>query len=314
MQFWDTGNLQPPRVQDYWQGAVRAAFTLLETVPHSGGYCRSTVHLRQVSDVNIADLTSYAQVVTRTSSAIRRCNDDFFFVNLQVAGHCAVEQDGRVIEVGPGHFYLVDTTRPYRLDYLEPVQLLSFRLPRSLFTGRALKARQATAVRVNSRYGLGYLSANLMTSLSRCSQQLDSASSVRLCDTLAELITLALMNSATGGKRSVAQVRETLQAAISAHIRDNCADSDLSLDRVASRFRVSRRHAQTLFAEQGQTFSGVLLDARLKHAQKLLQNSDLNIASIAMESGFSDPSYFGKLFRKRAGVTPSQWRLANSRE
>lgn len=313
MQFWDTGGLRPPMVQDYWQGAVREAFTLLETVPRSGDYCRSTVRLHQVGDVSIANLASYAQVVTRTSSTIRQCADDFFFANLQVAGRCSVEQDGRRIEVGPGNFYLVDTARPYCLDYLEPVQLLSYRLPRSLLMGRIPKARQATAVRVDAAFGLGYLAANLMVSLSKCSEQLDSASSVRACDALVDIISLAVVNSAAGGNCPVMGVREALYGAIGAHVRDNCVDAELSLDKVACRFRVSRRYVQTLFSERGQTFSGMLMDARLDHAQSLLRNSDSKIVSIAMESGFSDASYFGKVFRKKIGSTPSQWRAWNLR-
>jgi transcriptional regulator GlxA family with amidase domain len=48
---------------------------------------------------------------------------------------------------------------------------------------------------------------------------------------------------------------------------------------------------------------------RLEEAKHLLESSDLPVEAIANEVGYEDTSFFGRLFRRRAGITPLQYRL-----
>ncbi|TNE64090.1 MAG: response regulator [Bacteroidetes bacterium] len=47
---------------------------------------------------------------------------------------------------------------------------------------------------------------------------------------------------------------------------------------------------------------------RLNKAKELLQNPALSITAIAYDTGFNDPSYFGRVFRQEFGATPQEWR------
>ena len=47
---------------------------------------------------------------------------------------------------------------------------------------------------------------------------------------------------------------------------------------------------------------------RLKRAAQLLEKSQLSIAEIAYEVGFNNPKYFARTFKKRTGMTPTQYR------
>ena len=46
----------------------------------------------------------------------------------------------------------------------------------------------------------------------------------------------------------------------------------------------------------------------MKAALQLLKSTQLQIQSIAQLSGYSDPNYFGKLFKRFYGMTPQQYR------
>jgi AraC-like DNA-binding protein len=46
---------------------------------------------------------------------------------------------------------------------------------------------------------------------------------------------------------------------------------------------------------------------RLSKAAKLIENNSGNISEIALEVGFSNPSYFAEAFKKQFGVAPSQY-------
>jgi DNA-binding response OmpR family regulator len=53
---------------------------------------------------------------------------------------------------------------------------------------------------------------------------------------------------------------------------------------------------------------------RLNKAKELLRDPECSIASIALDCGYSDPGYFGRVFKQEYGVTPQEWRNTNGRE
>jgi AraC-like DNA-binding protein len=53
-----------------------------------------------------------------------------------------------------------------------------------------------------------------------------------------------------------------------------------------------------------------LLRRRVQRAQQLLIASDLDVAEVAGRVGFADPFYFSRLFKRRCGATPSDYRRA----
>ncbi|WP_299440305.1 AraC family transcriptional regulator [uncultured Aquimarina sp.] len=51
---------------------------------------------------------------------------------------------------------------------------------------------------------------------------------------------------------------------------------------------------------------------KINKAKELLQVSKLSISDIAYETGFNDPQYFTRLFKKRIGLSPSEFRLQHT--
>lgn len=51
---------------------------------------------------------------------------------------------------------------------------------------------------------------------------------------------------------------------------------------------------------------------KINKAKELLQVSELNISDIAYETGFNDPQYFTRLFKKRIGLSPSEFRVQHT--
>lgn len=51
-----------------------------------------------------------------------------------------------------------------------------------------------------------------------------------------------------------------------------------------------------------------LTEYRLAHAAKLVRDTDKSIAQICTECGFSSSSYFGKLFKEKYALTPTQFK------
>jgi AraC-like DNA-binding protein len=61
----------------------------------------------------------------------------------------------------------------------------------------------------------------------------------------------------------------------------------------------------------GQSPHGRLADTRLRAAQRLLVDTSLSIAQIALRAGYADQSALTRAMKTRLGVTPGAWRRAS---
>lgn len=90
---------------------------------------------------------------------------------------------------------------------------------------------------------------------------------------------------------------------------DDNLDGDLDLQSVAQHLAMSPFYFHKVFtAAMGITPNKHITRLRLEKAKRLLANSDLSISEIAMQCGFRSTSYFGYVFRKSAGTSPSVFR------
>jgi AraC-like DNA-binding protein len=106
-------------------------------------------------------------------------------------------------------------------------------------------------------------------------------------------------------------VRAARLKAIKADIGSRLCEPALAIDTVAMRHGISPRYVRKLFQEERTTFSDFVLSLRLERSRQLLcspQRAISTIALIAHACGFNDLSYFNRTFRRRYGMTPSDYR------
>lgn len=86
-------------------------------------------------------------------------------------------------------------------------------------------------------------------------------------------------------------------------------ESGLSIAAVARELRVTPNHLTKLFRwELGMSVRDYLHQRRLEYAEKLLHAGTLSIRETAFASGFADPNYFTRFFRRRKGISPGEFR------
>src|SRR5699024_6856393 len=51
-----------------------------------------------------------------------------------------------------------------------------------------------------------------------------------------------------------------------------------------------------------------IIQARLNRAQQLLADTATDVAAVAAQVGYDDPAYFSRLFRRRVGLAPVEFR------
>lgn len=84
---------------------------------------------------------------------------------------------------------------------------------------------------------------------------------------------------------------------------------DLTLKNVADQLHVNAVYLGQVFKKEFHySFSQYINQARIKRAQYLLLNSDLNINEIAETIGYNNTNYFSKMFKKLNGISPKDFR------
>jgi len=96
---------------------------------------------------------------------------------------------------------------------------------------------------------------------------------------------------------------------VAMHLEENHHIQDLSLDRLAEKFGMSKFRICRLFKEKfGRGYRSYLNETRLVHARELIRNSDLSISDIAYSAGFGSLSQFERVFREAEGLAPREYR------
>jgi AraC-like DNA-binding protein len=93
------------------------------------------------------------------------------------------------------------------------------------------------------------------------------------------------------------------------YVEANLAEQNLTVESLSEAFGLSRvqlfRKTKALLGESPNDF---IQQVRLKKASQLLLESDLTVAEVAYQSGYSSPGYFSTAFKGRYGCSPSEWR------
>lgn len=90
---------------------------------------------------------------------------------------------------------------------------------------------------------------------------------------------------------------------------DKAADHRLTVAEMAATVGLSESWFTTVFKQTtGQTPQQWQMKRRIGQAQKLLVETDLTVADVAAQTGFSDQAHLTRVFRQLAGETPAAWR------
>lgn len=96
---------------------------------------------------------------------------------------------------------------------------------------------------------------------------------------------------------------------LTALIENNISDPSFGVEKLSREMGLSRvqlyRKVQALL---NKNVVDLLSEVRLKKARQLLRDTTRNVAEVAVETGFSSPTYFTTFFKQHTGKTPSEYR------
>ncbi len=137
---------------------------------------------------------------------------------------------------------------------------------------------------------------------------------VALSETMAMLVANCSNDGVPIGEKIEAsdhKISNNLVNSILDFIASNYAEN-ITLSDAAKYAYVNPSHLSRIFNKKMNcNFRSYLNGIRIEKAKELLIFSDLSIAEIANQVGFTDQSYFNKIFKEHEGTTPGQFRRSN---
>jgi AraC family transcriptional regulator, positive regulator of tynA and feaB len=228
-----------------------------------------------------------------------------FAVLLVVEGQAEITQADRACKLDAGQFTLVDGLQPFNADMPSAYKKIIFQLPRQAVVSRHIGIESRTALPNDVERPGNRLFRDFVLSVSRSADSVSFAERRTLLSASIEMLGLVESESAAHNRLP------RLERAI-AEIEINLGDPDLSPDWVARRLGLSRRHTDAIFELTGMSVSAQIWERRLVRSATELassRNAECKIIDVAFSCGFRDPAHFSRAFRKRFGLTPSQWRM-----
>ena len=84
---------------------------------------------------------------------------------------------------------------------------------------------------------------------------------------------------------------------------------NITLDDLSMAVNISSYYLSRIFKENtGENFIDYLTRLRIERAKELLSTTQYSMKEIGVMSGYPDPNYFSKTFKKNVGVTPTEYR------
>lgn len=84
---------------------------------------------------------------------------------------------------------------------------------------------------------------------------------------------------------------------------------DINLDSLSAKFNYHRNYLSSMIKkETGMTLSEHIQSVRLERAKNLLCDTNVTVFDIASKIGYTDVSYFNRIFKKMYNVTPKEYR------
>jgi len=279
---------------------------------------RATMGDERLGIVHVTSLTVSPFRVRRTAKMIRQSDPEVFVLMLPLRGHIHIRENRTDTELHLSELALYGTSHPRELQICPSGATARGIMVTFPYAMLPLELQKEKRVRTfSSRYGVGSLLSDFLTSLCTGSSCYRPADTPRLGTILIDLLATQLAHQLDPMRSVPAEAHEdALLVGILAFIQRHLADPELTPASIAAAHNISLRQLHRLFQSQETTVADWIRICRLNRCRRDLTDSLLSrmpIHAVAARWGFSNAAHFTRLFGNRYGISPQGYRSAQLR-
>ncbi len=233
------------------------------------------------------------------------------FLTVSISGESYIGKPGDAFVVSPGNLHLMgsDSGAVDYYTFLFPLKNISFRAD-DLLEDKLLEPLNSghlmIAPRINNMAKelceqlIGIYAAKIDESESQLTAQIKTK--IILLQFILEMWRKGfIIENDTSG-------RNTVEKEMVSYIQQNFTGK-ISLKEFGEQFHLSEKYISRYFKEHFHiTLSQYVTYLRLEHAKQLLQDTDIPVTEVAMQSGYQNVSYFIRSFKKTYEISPLKYR------
>jgi AraC family transcriptional activator of tynA and feaB len=316
MDVLSTAGLTAQHRIEYWNGVAENSATPstweARDQPRFSGQLTRT----QIDDLAVADVCVSPSIVRHSRAHVAKTGRPVFSLKMQLDGSSVTRQDGREARLTPGDFTLCDSTRPYELECDVVNRMLVLGIPAPLLRGHVACPERLTAIPMSGADGMsGLLSGFLRNLWSRFPNGADPVAAPHVTHAVLNLIASAYAVVPT--TRLARPPMSTVhRVRIRNFVEKHLSNPELTPSYIAEACNIKSRYLRKLFTGSEETLARYILRRRLEECARTLaleSHRSRTVTEIAFAYGFNSPTHFGRVFRERYGVTPSEYRARVSK-
>jgi AraC family transcriptional activator of tynA and feaB len=310
LQTFSTSGLEPRRRIEYWNDLACNSLTQLAASPLNRRDFSGRLARTEVGPIRLVEIESDPATVYHSRQHIARSLEPVFLLCLQLDGESHFRQNGREALLRASDFTLCDSTLPYEMSF-DRNRMLVLGISQQTLRRYIASPEVVIALPMSGRSGLsGLLSSFLRNFWRQYSTRIDVAFPERVGSALLELAASAyavVPQAAAEGSTLTTAWRVRIRDHIETHLHD----PEMTPQRVADALHMSARYLHHLFEDGEETAARYILRRRLDECARAMVDGSRrkrSLLDIALSYGFNNASHFGRVFRQRFGVAPSEYR------
>jgi AraC family transcriptional regulator, positive regulator of tynA and feaB len=308
--IYSTQDVHPRERLSYWREVATRGYVDHDFEPSQGQAFSGTVKIASLPGLAITRFNSDAARVSRSERSAARADSGDLLLCMHRYGELAVSQDGRDTVISDRALFLLDPLRPFELQLRSNVSNIVVKIPRAVLEARVGNTGNLTARAIPLSNTVAALTMGFLDMLPDLAEELDDIAGLKVAEQLLDLTALALtaeQKQFTGLSSS----RATASLRLKATIERLLIEPGLKPERIAAETGISIRYANDLLAEENSSIERYVNMRRLERCRAALEDvaqSHRSVGEIAFKWGFSDLSHFGRRFKAKYGLTPTEFR------
>ncbi|WP_367108673.1 AraC family transcriptional regulator [uncultured Psychrobacter sp.] len=292
---------------DGWQRVINETYFDLKVQVKKPNQFAGSIQQAKLAQIGISGYLADGVHYQRSGPHLSQ-NGDSILLTFPLSGSVNFQQQQRELVCHPGQFFIELSHQPYQFYHTQTAQLQVLKVPIAKLISHQRLIEQYFAQPITTEKGSGRLlqhqiahTLHLATNFELTSVELQLLQQ-QLIDLIVHTLhrpTLSLADS------QVSTIKAAHLRRIESFIYFHLADPELSPQLVAQACHISERYLHVLFKEMPYTFAEWVKMTRLSVANKLLmKGSYSSVADIGYQVGFTDQSYFSRIYKQQFGYSP----------